>query len=144
MVSVESTFTTRTPPEAVFDFLADFSHAEEWDPGTVECDRLAGDGGVGTRYRNVSTFLGRTSIVEYVTEEFVPPRYVHFRGHNEQFIGHDRLHLDPAGAGTRVVYEAELGFSGGARLATPLVAAYLPFLAKKTVRQLRERLDALA
>ena len=103
-----------------------------------------GDGGVGTRYRNVSKFLGRTTTVEYVTEELDPPRYLHFRGHNEQFTGHDRLRLDPAGAGTQVVYEAELGFSGAARLATPVVAAYLPFLANKTVRQLRERLDALA
>jgi carbon monoxide dehydrogenase subunit G len=143
MVSVERTFTTRTPPDLVFDFLADFSHAEEWDPGTVECHRLTGDGGVGTRYRNVSRFLGRTTTVEYVTEELEPPRYVHFRGHNEQFTGHDRLRLEPAGAGTRVVYRAELEFSGGARLVTPLVAAYLPFLAKKTVRRLRDRLDAL-
>ena len=144
MVSVERSFTTLTPPDAVFAFLADFSHAEEWDPGTVECHRLTGDGGLGTRYRNVSKFLGRTTTVEYVTEELDPPRYLHFRGHNEQFTGHDRLRLDPAGAGTQVVYEAELGFSGAARLATPVVAAYLPFLANKTVRQLRERLDALA
>ena len=144
MVSVERTFTTRTPPDAVFAFLAYFSHAEEWDPGTVECRRLTGDGGVGTRYRNVSKFLGRTTTVVYAAQELDPPRYLHFRGHNEQFTGHDRMRLDPTGAGTRVVYEAELGFSGAARLATPVVAAYLPFLANKTVRQLRDRLDALA
>jgi carbon monoxide dehydrogenase subunit G len=144
MVSVERSFTTRAPRERVFAFLADFAHAEEWDPGTVECRRIAGDGGVGTRYRNVSSFLGRTTEVEYVTEELREPEYLHFRGHNEQFAGHDRLRLEQDGHGTRVVYAAELGFSGTARAATPLVAAYLPFLANKTVRRMRERLDALA
>ena len=27
--------TTRWSPEAVFEYLVDFSHAEEWDSGTV-------------------------------------------------------------------------------------------------------------
>ena len=58
--------TTRWAPEAVFDYLVDFSHAEEWDSGTVRCERLSGDGGVGTRYRNVSRFLGRETTLEVV------------------------------------------------------------------------------
>ena len=143
MVSVERSFTSQAPPHAVFEFLADFAHAEEWDPGTVECRRLTGDGGVGTRYRNVSSFLGRTTTVEYVAEELDPPTFLHFRGHNKQFVGHDRLHLEVAGTGTKVTYQAQMSFSGAARFATPLVAAYLPFLANKTVRQMRDRLDAL-
>jgi carbon monoxide dehydrogenase subunit G len=143
MVSVERTFTTRASRAAVFSFLADFAHAEQWDPGTVECIRIDGDGGVGSRYRNVSSFLGRTTEVEYVTEEVDEPQYLHFHGHNDQFEGHDRLRLDPDGAGTRVTYRASLEFAGAARFVTPLVAAYLPFLARRTIRQLRERLDAL-
>jgi carbon monoxide dehydrogenase subunit G len=144
MPSVRRSFTTRTSPQAVFDYLADFANAEEWDPGTVECRRLEGDGGVGTRYRNVSSFLGRTTTVEYVAEELDAPTFVHFRGSNDQFTGHDRLRLEPSGSGNHVAYDAELGFSGTARLATPLVAAYLPFLANKTVRRLRDRLDRIA
>jgi carbon monoxide dehydrogenase subunit G len=144
MVSAHRSFTTRTPPEAVFAYLADFTHAEEWDPGTVECHRLDGDGGVGTRYRNVSSFLGRSTTVEYVAEELEPSTYLHFRGSNEQFTGHDRLRLEPAEGGTSVTYDADLDFSGRAKVAVPLVVAYLPFLANKTVRQLRERLDRIA
>ncbi len=144
MPSVRRSFTTRTSPEAVFAYLSDFSNAEAWDPGTVECRRLEGDGGVGTRYRNVSSFLGRTTTVEYVTEELEPSTYLHFRGHNDQFTGHDRLRLAPAGSGTEVTYDAELGFSGAAKVAVPLVAAYLPFLANKTVRRMRDRLDEIA
>ncbi len=46
-------------PERVFAYLADFTHTEEWDPGTVRTHRVSGDGGVGTTYANTSRFLGR-------------------------------------------------------------------------------------
>ncbi len=144
MPSAHRTFTTRTPPDVVYAFLADFTHAEEWDPGTVECTRIEGTGEVGTRYHNVSSFLGRTTSVEYVAEELTPPTFVHFRGHNEQFTGHDRIRLDASGSGTRVTYDASFAFHGGSRVAAPLVALYLPLLANKTVRHMRERLDRLA
>jgi carbon monoxide dehydrogenase subunit G len=144
MLSAHRTFTTRTAPDSVYAFLADFAHAEEWDPGTVECTRVAGDGGVGTRYRNVSSFLGRRTTVSYVADELEPPTFVHFRGRNDQFTGHDRIRLEASGAGTQVTYDAEFRFHGASRVAVPVVAAYLPFLANKTVRQMRERLDELA
>jgi hypothetical protein len=141
MLSAHRSFATTTPPDRVYAFLADFENAEEWDPGTVECRRLEGDGGVGTRYRNVSSFLGRKTTLEYVTTELEPARFVHFTGHNEQFTGHDRLRLEASGAGTQVTYDAEFAFHGVSMVAVPLVAAYLPFLANKTVRQLADRLD---
>jgi carbon monoxide dehydrogenase subunit G len=144
MLSAHRTFTTRAAPDLVYAFLADFANAEEWDPGTVECSRVEGDGGVGTRYRNVSSFLGRTTTLEYVATELEPASYLHFTGHNEQFTGHDRLRLSPSGAGTEVTYDAAFAFRGTSRIAVPLVAAYLPFLANKTVRRLRDRLDGLA
>jgi carbon monoxide dehydrogenase subunit G len=144
MPSAHRTFTTRTPPDAVYAFLADFTHAEQWDPGTVECTLVEGTGEVGTRYHNVSSFLGRTTSVEYVAEELTPPTFVHFRGHNERFTGHDRIRLDASGSGTQVSYDASLAFHGASRVASPLVALYLPLLANKTVRRLRERLDRLA
>ena len=143
MLTAHRTFTTTTPPDVVYAFLADFAHAEEWDPGTVECVRIDGDGGVGTRYRNVSSFLGRKTTLEYVARELNPPTLVHFEGHNEQFDGHDRLSLEASGSGTQVTYDAQFAFRGASRIAAPLVAAYLPILANKTVKQLRERLDRL-
>lgn len=146
MLSAHRTFTTITPPDVVFAYLSDFTRAEEWDPGTVECTRLEGDGGVGTRYRNVSSFLGRTTTVEYVAEELTEPSFLHFRGHNEQFTGHDRIRLQPpedGGTGTQVSYDAEFTFHGVSRLVVPIVALYLPRLAKKTVATMRDRLDRI-
>lgn len=143
MLSAHRSFSTTSPPDVVFAYLSDFTHAQEWDPGTVECVRVEGDGGVGTRYRNVSSFLGRRTELEYVADELVAPTFVHFAGHNQQFDGHDRIRLEASGAGTRVTYHAEFSFSGASRVAVPLVALYLPVLANKTVAQMKRALDRL-
>jgi hypothetical protein len=144
MLSAHRTFTTTSAPDVVYAYLSDFTNAEEWDPGTVECARLDGHGGVGTRYRNVSSFLGRKTELEYVAEQLNAPTFVHFVGHNEQFDGHDRIRLEASGAGTQVTYDAEFSFSGASRVAVPLVALYLPVLANKTVAQMKQSLDRLA
>jgi len=141
--TVTRTFTTTAPPEQVFDYLADFTHAEEWDPGTQTCERVSGDGGVGTTYRNVSSFLGRETELTYTTEEAERPTRVRLHGHNEQFDGQDVLGIRAHGTGSEVTYTAEFEFSGAARYAAPLVSLYLPVLANKTVKQLGACLDRL-
>jgi carbon monoxide dehydrogenase subunit G len=141
MPSVSRTFSTVATPDAAYAYLADFTHAEEWDPGTQTCERTSGDGGVGTTYRNVSTVLGREVEITYTTAELAPPTRVHLRGTNEQFEGHDIFEITAAGRGSQVRYTAEMSFSGLSRFASPVVAAYLPILARKTVDQLRASLD---
>ena len=144
MPSVSRTFTTTATPDAAYAYLADFRNAESWDPGTRTCERTGGDGGVGTTYRNVSSFLGREVEVTYRTAELAPPTRVHLRGTNEQFEGHDIFEITASGRGSQVRYTAEMSFSGLSRLASPVVAAYLPILARKTVDQLRASLDTQA
>lgn len=141
MPTVSRTFTTTATPDAAYAYLADFTHAEEWDPGTRTCERTGGDGGVGTTYRNVSSFLGREVELTYTTAELAPPTRVHLRGTNEQFEGHDIFEIRASGRGSEVTYRADMSFSGLARLASPVVAAYLPLLARKTVAELRACLD---
>jgi carbon monoxide dehydrogenase subunit G len=141
MPSVSRTFTTTASPEATYDYLSDFRNAESWDPGTRSCTRTGGDGGVGTTYRNVSSFLGREVELTYTTAELAPPTRVHLRGTNERFEGHDIFEIRAAGRGSEVTYRADMSFSGLTRLASPVVAAYLPLLAKRTVDQLRSCLD---
>ena len=141
MPSVTRTFTTTASPEAAYAYLADFRNAEAWDPGTQTCERTGGDGGVGTTYRNVSSFLGREVEITYTTAEVAPPTRVHLRGSNESFEGHDIFEIRASGRGAEVTYRADMSFSGLSRLASPVVAAYLPVLARKTVDQLRSCLD---
>jgi len=141
MPSISRTFSTIAAPNVAFAYLCDFTHAEAWAPGTQSCERTSGDGGVGTTYRNVSTFLGREVEITYTTAELAPPTRVHLRGTNEQFEGHDIFEITASGRGSQVRYTAEMSFSGLSRFASPVVAAYLPILARKTVDQLRASLD---
>jgi hypothetical protein len=80
-------------------------------------------------------------VVTYTTAELAPPTRVHLRGTNEQFEGHDIFDIRASGTGSEVTYTARMSFSGLSRLASPLVQAYLPVLARKTVDQLRDCLD---
>ena len=87
--------------------------------------------------------MGRESQIEYTAEELERPTRVHLVGRNEQFEGHDVLGIRAHPEGSEVTYHAEFAFTGTTKFAAPLVAAYLPFLAKKTIRQLKRSLDAL-
>ena len=141
---ITRTFTTTAPPERTFDYLADFRNAVEWDPGTKTCALTVGDGEKGSVYLNVSSFMGREAEIRYTVEELERPTRIHLVGRNDQFEGHDVLGVRTiVDGGSEVTYHAEFSFSGTARYAAPLVAAYLPVLARKTVRQLQTRLDAL-
>ena len=142
-LNARRTLTTATSPDVVFGFLGDFRSTETWDPGTVSCSLLSGEVGPGATYRNISEFLGREADLIYTTLVYEPSSRLHFQGTNASFVGDDRLSVFPDGTGTRVEYHATFELRGVSALATPLVAAYLPVLARKTVKQLQASLDAL-
>ena len=64
-MQIVRTLTVARSPEDAFTYLSDCTTTEEWDPGTVRTTRESGTGGVGTRYHNVSTFLGRETELTY-------------------------------------------------------------------------------
>jgi carbon monoxide dehydrogenase subunit G len=142
-LNVRRTFTTPTDPSTVFAFLGDFRNAEQWDPGTQTCSLVGGEVGPTATYRNVSKFLGRKTELTYTTVTYEPAGRLHFQGRNDSFTGDDRLTFEPEGTGTKVEYHATFELKGAAALAVPLVAAYLPALATKTIKQLKASLDGL-
>ena len=142
--AVKRTFVTRAGVEQVYAYLLDFANAEQWDPGTQSCERVSGDGGVGSVYRNVSKFMGREVRLTYTTVEAEPPTRVHLVGTNDSFEGHDILGFRAVAGGTEVTYFAEFHLQGASQLGAPLVALYLPRLADKTTKQMQRRLDGLA
>ncbi|MGZ4437131.1 MAG: SRPBCC family protein [Nocardioides sp.] len=101
------TVTTDAPPEKVFAYLADFTTTTEWDPGTVHTERVSGDGGVGTTYRNVSRFAGRRTELTYTVVDVEPQRRIALRGENGTVKALDTMTFRPAGAGTEVTYTAD-------------------------------------
>lgn len=141
---IERTVTVDQPAPRVYAFLADFTTTERWDPGTVRTVRESGDGGPGTRYRNVSRFLGRETELVYLAEELRPFELIRLRGENDAVIAHDTMRLAALPAGrTRVHYRAEFAFRGVARVFAPLLWPALWRLGNRAERQLRDTLSGL-
>jgi uncharacterized protein YndB with AHSA1/START domain len=123
VVKIVRTVATDSPRSDVFAYLSDFTTTEEWDPGTLRTTRETGDGGVGTRYRNVSKFLGRETELTYVVEESSPPYRLRLRGENDTLVARDTMTLTETSAGgTELTYRAEFAFKGVTRLVAPLLA----------------------
>ncbi len=113
------------PLPRVFDYLADFTTTTEWDPGTVRTERLSGDGGVGTRYRNTSRFLGRESELEYTVIDHVAGRRIRLRGENATVVAADTMEFRAVDGQSEVTYTAEFTFKGWARWSAPLLTPAL-------------------
>jgi carbon monoxide dehydrogenase subunit G len=138
---VERTFTVPQPVDVVFDYLGDFTHTNEWDPGTVRTTRTSGDGGVGTTYANTSEFMGRKVDLHYETIVHDKPRRVQFRGTNKQATATDTLTFTAAGEGTSIHYRADFDFGRLVNLVAPLfVKPKVEKLADETVEQIKRTL----
>ncbi|OIJ26759.1 polyketide cyclase [Nocardioides luteus] len=144
MMKIDRTVATSAPTSEVFDFLADFTTTEQWDPGTVRTERISGDGGVGTAYANTSRFLGRTTDLTYVVEVYEPGTRVVLRGENKSVVAHDTMTFVPtATGGTSVRYVAEFDLKGLARMVAPLLTPAFTRLGDDASAQMRTTLDRL-
>jgi uncharacterized protein YndB with AHSA1/START domain len=139
---LEFTITTIAPPEKVFPYLVDFTNATEWDAGTVSCTRLSGDGGVGTRYRNVSKLAGREIELIYTTEKVEEPTLV-IVGTTSSFTGEDTMVVRPHGVGSEVAYTAKFTFSGMTRVLEPFLGPFLAKLPDAVAKSMKTALDRL-
>ena len=135
------TLTVERTPEEVFAYLRDFTTTEEWDPGTIRTTRVAGDGGVGTRYDNTSRFLGRETELTYTVEEHEAPRRLRLRGENKTVVAHDTMTVTPTtSGGTELTYVAEFAFKGASRFVAPLLAPAFKRLGDEAEKGLRDAL----
>lgn len=140
MIQMQRTVYTQAAPDAVFAYLADFTTTEQWDPGTVRTVRVAGDGGVGTRYENTSTFAGRTSDLVYEVTEVTPGKSIRLRGENSSLIAHDTITVRPDSDGSQVTYQIEFAFQGLLRWAEPLLRLAVGNLMDNGAQGLRREL----
>lgn len=143
MAKIRRSFTVDKPPGEVVGYLRDFSRAQDWDPGTVACTRLdAGPVREGSTWHNVSRFLGRRAELTYRLARERPDRLT-FVGDNPSATSVDDMTFEPAGAGTRITYQADIRLRGAARLADPLVRVALARMAAGVTAQMREIINTL-
>ena len=123
MTTVSRTFTVTPPPRVVVDYLKDFSHAEEWDPGTESCTRNdSGPVRVGSTWHNVSKIAGVSTELTYELTELTDERIV-LVGTNDTATSTDTITVvpDQQTGGSEVTYEAVIEMKGAATMGEPLV-----------------------
>jgi carbon monoxide dehydrogenase subunit G len=144
MPTVSRTFNVSPPPSVVVDYLKDFAHAEQWNPGTRSCERIdTGPVGEGSYWHNVSKILGVTAELTYKLEELTDRRVV-FVGENKSSTSVDSITIDAAGAGSVITYESELEMHGAAKILAPVMRRAYEKLAVDTERQMTTVLNELA
>ena len=130
-IEITRSVETTTPIEKVFAYLSDFTNTEEWDPGTVSTRRVAGDGGVGTKYDNVSKFAGSKTELTYTVRTHVPNERFVLVGQNKTVTATDTMTFSPTAGGTRVTYNAAFEFKGLFGKVAPVLSPVLGIAFKK-------------
>ena len=142
MPKVSRTFHVSPAPQPILEYLADFSHAEEWDPGTVSCTRSdPGPVTVGASWHNVSKVAGTKAELDYTLERRTADTLV-FVGRNKGATSTDTITVKPDGAGSTITYYADLQMHGAATLLAPAMKLVFEKLANDTERQLTQVLNA--
>jgi uncharacterized protein YndB with AHSA1/START domain len=123
MACYRTTVTSPESPVGVFDYLADFSSAAEWDPGVSEARSLTPEPlRAGARFHLVANFLGRRVPLEYRTVEIDPPHRVVLRAESGSAVSEDTITVRALpGSGSEVTYDARLEPRGALRLAGPVL-----------------------
>jgi hypothetical protein len=120
-VVLKKSLISKKSAAELFAYFADFTTTNEWDPNTVKTTLISGDGGVGTRYHNVSAFNGKESEVDYVVTVHEPNSRFQVRGENRFLTAVDTMTIEETNSGARFTYEARFKFKGVARLMQPFL-----------------------
>ena len=149
MITVERELVVERPVAHVFAYLSDFTHTEQWDPGTITTRRTDGDGplAVGSTFHNTSEYRGRRTELDYRLVRLDPDEHLTFTGANKTVEATDDLafRAEPADDGERTVitYRAHFRFKGVFALAEPFLRKGFEPIADDTVSQLKRTLESL-
>ncbi|MDA2892380.1 SRPBCC family protein [Mycolicibacterium sp. BiH015] len=144
MPTVSRTFTVSAPPDRVVEYLKDFEHATQWDPGTQSCERIdRGPVAEGAYWHTVSKFFGVRTELTYKLEELSDHRVV-FVGENQSSRTVDTITVDPQDSGSVISYVADIEMQGTAKLFSPVIKLMFEKLAVETEAQMSSVLNGLA
>jgi uncharacterized protein YndB with AHSA1/START domain len=144
MLTVERNLTIDRPIHDVFEYLSDFTHTEQWDPGTVSTTRTDdGPLGVGATFHNISMFRGKKTELDYEISRYDAGSLLEFTGNNKTATARDHLEFSGDAASTTVRYRATFEFHGVARLAAPFLRRGLDNLADETVAKMKDALERI-
>ncbi len=141
MARYRATVETPRPAREVFDYLADFSNAEEWDPGVEEGRPLTpGRPAAGSEYQLTARVLGRSVPLRYRITAIDDGRRVVLEADATGFRSVDEIVVEATGSGSRVTYDADLRPKGVVRVADPLVGLAFRRIGDRAAEGLRRAL----
>ena len=103
MLVLNRLVTVNAPLQPVFDYLADFTTTNEWAPRSTEARRCHGDGGPGTVYTCVVSFLGRRTPMTYRLTCLEAPRRIEWSGRSKAVLATSTVRLGHLPTGTTTV-----------------------------------------
>jgi carbon monoxide dehydrogenase subunit G len=141
MAHIVKTVSTSWSPELAFQYMADFSHAAEWDPGVAAATRAdSGDICQGSAF-DLDVLVGKRHFpMRYEITDYAPGR-VTFAAQSSTIESVDTVTVDHDTKTTTVTYDARINFRGPLRLADPLLALGFRRVADRAVRGLEHRLN---
>jgi Polyketide cyclase / dehydrase and lipid transport len=127
--------------DEVFEYLATFSNAREWDPGVTDGEALTpGPAVLGSVYRLGVRIAGRSRPFDYRVIDIERPRRVVLQARHGRIVSTDTITVEWAGSRSRVRYEAVLEGRGMLRLASPVIARVFSSMAERATAGLRTAL----
>ncbi|MEO6880457.1 MAG: SRPBCC family protein [Mycobacteriaceae bacterium] len=143
MITVDETVRTALGPEAAFNYLKEFEHTCEWDPGTpVTEKRSTGPVAVGSKFHAEAQFRGKRQPIDYVVTE-LSENSITLRGENASIVSVDTITVAGLREGASVRYRAEFTVKGWKRIAEPLLKNTFQGLAQPAVDGMKAKLDSL-
>jgi hypothetical protein len=125
MPTISRTINTEIPIDRAFAYLADFSNAAAWDPGTVSSTpRDEAGPSVGQIYDLVVAWGDRRLPMEYRITELIDGERVALVGDGSTTHAVDTITFEERlGGGTTVTYTADIRLKGLLRLAEPFLGS---------------------
>ena len=137
------TLSSRQPLEDVFARMADFTNAEDWDPGVIKSVGASeGKIGLGSTFLLTVPSARKTMELKYVIEQYQPGELLVLRAVTPRLESLDRLSFARTSEGCEMTYDATLFFKGVAVLATPLLALSFRKIGDRARDSLKRYLDA--
>jgi len=128
--------------ESAFEYTADFSNIEKWDPGVAASVKRGDDPvGLGSEF-DLDVVFGRRRIpMTYTITELDPPHRVVLVGKGEKLDAIDTITFSAVDDGTRIDYEADLTFHNFVKFIEPLLGSVFKRVGEKAVSGLSVALD---
>ena len=145
MTRIHERVETDLPIDEAFDYIADFDHADEWDPNTTEAQRLGNaPPGLGARFALEVRMGGRTAPMEYRITEYERPRRVVLVGEGSGVATVDDIRFERIGDRTVVDYTADIRLGGLLRLAQPFLGGSFRRIGQQAADGMNRQLARLA